>query len=786
MVEYVRKALEYDKVLSIVSGYAQSERGKRNVMALEPQSELSSAQLLNKQCEEAFLLMNNYNVHPNFSVDDSTESILLAQKGSILSIPELLAVARLIRISGEVKVQLTRSREEFPILYSIALTIYNADLLSEQIERSMLNEEELSDYASVDLARIRGLIRRANERLKEKLQTLISGKKYAEYLQDNIVTKRGDRYVIPVRNEYRSYVKGIIHDQSQSGQTVFIEPQEIVDMNNELRQLKIDEAREIERILRTLSSSVGSISSELITNITAVAHLDEIFARGYFARQYRCICPNLNDKGIIEINKGRHPLISESKVVPVTIRLGKDFDILLITGPNTGGKTVSLKLTGLFTLMAMTGIFIPCEEGSTLSVFDNVFCDVGDEQSIEQSLSTFSSHMKNVVSIVDMVNNSSLVLLDELGAGTDPEQGAALAVAITDELLASGAKCIITTHYSPLKEYSYVTERVENASMDFNPETFEPTYRLIIGVPGTSNALEISRMLGLSEKIVNKAKQGIAREKQTFEEVLQSADQTRRIAEEKKHESERLNYQLSAEIDKYRNLQAKLENQIDRLNQDAKKEVKRLVGDALDEVNEIVAQLKKLLDNPTKASYFEATKLRKRMKEINVEKENEDRDIPELTEEAPKAGDLVYVFSLNDVATLETITKNGEYIIKIGNIKSIVKKKAVKRLKDQGWKKIKPEEKKKVVRYEHPTAKLNTVTSELNLIGKRVQPALDELEVFLNLCKERKIPSVRIIHGNGTGALRLAIWEFLDSQDVVSFRLGTREEGGSGATIVRL
>lgn len=786
MVEYVRKALEYDKVLTIVSGYAQSERGKSNVNALEPQSDLSSAELMNRQCEEAFQLMNNYNVYPNFSIDDDTESLLLAQKGAILSIPELLSVARLIRVSAEVKVLLTKSREEFPILYSIALTIYNAELLSEQIERSMLNEEELSDYASVELAKIRSDIRRANERLKEKLQTIISGRKYADYLQDNIVTKRGDRYVIPVRNEYRSYVKGIIHDQSQSGQTVFIEPQEIVDMNNDLRQLKIDEAREVERILRNLSQSVGGISTELITNITSVAHLDEIFARAYFARQYKCICSQLNDKGIIEINKGRHPLINESKVVPVTVKLGDDFDILLITGPNTGGKTVSLKLTGLFTLMAMTGIFVPCEEGSRLSVFDNVFCDVGDEQSIEQSLSTFSSHMKNVVSIVERVSDSSLVLLDELGAGTDPEQGAALAVAITEELLNSGAKCIITTHYSPLKEYSYVTERVENASMDFNPETYEPTYRLIIGVPGTSNALEISRMLGLSDSIVERAKQGIAREKQTFEEVLQSADQTRRAAEEKKNESERLNRQLSLEIEKYRAMQAKLENQIDRLNQDAKKEVKRMVDDALDEVNEIVDKLKKLLDNPTKASYFEATKLRKRMEEINVEKENEDRDIPELTDENPKVGELVYVFSLNDVATLETITKNGEYIIKIGNIKSIVKRKAIKRLKDQNWKKIKPEEKKKAVKYDHPTQKLNTVSSEINLIGKRVQPALDELEVFLNLCKERKMPSVRIIHGNGTGALRLAIWEFLDSQDVVSFRLGTREEGGSGATIVRL
>lgn len=786
MVDYVRKALEYDKILSIVAGYAQSERGKSNVFALSPQSELKEAVLLNKQCEEAFLLMNNYNVHPNFSVDDVTESLLLAQKRAILSIPELLSIARLIRISAEVKVQITKYREEYPMLYSIALTIYNAELLSEQIERSMLNEEELSDYASVDLAKIRGLIRRANERLKEKLQSLISGRKYADYLQDNIVTQRGDRYVIPVRNEYRSYVKGIIHDQSQSGQTVFIEPQEIVDMNNELRQLKIDEAREVERILRTLSQAVGGISSELMNNILSVAHLDEIFSRAYFARQYKCVCPQLNDRGIIEIRNGRHPLISESRVVPITVRLGEDFDILLITGPNTGGKTVSLKLTGLFTLMAMTGIFIPCEAGSKLSVFSNVFCDVGDEQSIEQSLSTFSSHMKNVVSIVNNVNERSLVLLDELGAGTDPEQGASLAVSITEELLHSGAKCIITTHYSPLKEYSYVTDRVENASMDFNPETFEPTYRLIIGVPGTSNALEISRMLGLSDHIVERAKLGIAREKQTFEEVLQSADQTRRIAEERKHESERLNLQLSEEIEKYRSLQAKLENQIDRLNQEAKKEVKRMVESALDEVNEIVEQLKKLLDNPTKASYFEATKLRKRMEEINVEKENEDKDIPELTDENPKVGDLVYVFSLNDVATLETITKNGEYIIKLGNIKSIVKRKAVKRLKDQNWKKHKEEDKKKAVKYEHPVQKLNPVSSELNLIGKRVQPAIDELEVFLNLCKERKIPTVRIIHGNGTGALRLAIWEYLDSQDVVSFRLGTREEGGSGATIVRL
>lgn len=784
IAERVLKALEYDKILKIVSGYAQSEKGKSMVLNIRPCFDFKKCKELLAETTEATKLLYDYNINPSFNVDDVTESIRYAEKFSTLSIKEIIQIATVLRISSEVKSSVTKNKIELPILYEYGENIYTADRLVEEIDDAVLNDEELRDSASPELASIRNAIRRGHERLKEKILSLINNKTISGYLQDSIVTKRGDRYVIPVKNEYRSFVSGIVHDQSASGQTVFIEPQEIVEMNNALKQLELDEAKEIERILRAFTLKIASMSREILKNLSIILELDVIFARAVFGRRLFATEPVLNQNGYINIKSGRHPLIDQKKVVPVSVRLGKDFNLLLITGPNTGGKTVSLKLTGLFTLLAMSGFYVPAKEESELSIFNNVFCDVGDEQSIEQSLSTFSSHIKNVVEIVDNVDEKSLVLLDELGAGTDPEEGASLAVAVTEYLRGKNAKCIITTHYSALKEYSYATDGVENASMDFNPETFEPLYKLIIGIPGTSNALEISKRIGLKEEIIAEAKKGISNDRQSFEEVLQSADQTRRLAEEKKSEAEKRVRELEDEIQKYKQLQNKLQMQIDKLNQNAKREVKRLVDNALEEVNEILSELKKLLDEPTKGSYFEATKLRKKIENIHSFIENEDSDIPKFSDEPPKAGDLVYVTSINSVAMLETITKNGEYIVKVGNLKSIVRKNTVKKLLDQNYGKDKPKE-KKPVKYVNPIQPMKN-TTEINLLGKRVDEAVYIVDDFIADCKAHNMETCRIIHGNGTGALRNGIWDYLSGADVVSYRLGGRDEGGTGVTVVRL
>lgn len=780
----VLKALEYDKILGIVSDFAQSEKAKSLVLATEPTLNLEQCKRLLAETTEASRLLYHYNVNPSFNVDDVTESIRYAEKQSTLSIKELMSIVTVLRVSSEVKIAVCKNASELPILYEYGSEIYTADILAEEIDNAILNDEELRDSASAELSSIRNAIRRGNERLKDKIISIINNRSISQYLQDSIVTKRDDRYVIPVKSEYRSFIRGIVHDQSASGQTVFIEPAEVVEMNNALRQLELDEAKEVERILRMFTARIASISTQILKNLSVIVELDVIFARAVFGKRYNAVEPILNNKGYISIRRGRHPLIDAKKVVPISVELGKNYNLLLITGPNTGGKTVSLKLTGLFVLMGMSGLYVPAIEAD-LSIFNQVFCDVGDEQSIEQSLSTFSSHIRNVVDIVNNVDKNSLVLLDELGAGTDPEEGASLAVSITDYLRQTGSKCIITTHYSQLKEYSYATDGVENASMDFNPETFEPTYKLIIGIPGTSNALEISRRLGLKNEIVENAKGKISVERRSFEEVLQSADQTRRIAEEKKIELEKRIQELEEETEHYRRLQDKLRNEIDRLNLNAKKEIKRMVENALVEVNDILSQLKDLLAEPTKGSYFEAAKLKKQIENVSVKLLNDESEKFELSDEPPIPGDKVFLSTINDVAVLDSISPNGEYIVKIGNIKSTVRKKNVKKLADQNYSNKKKPEPSKPIKYVNPVQPMKNVR-EINLLGKYVDEAIYLVDEFIADCKAHNLESCRIIHGNGTGALRNGIWDYLSGADVVSYRLGKREEGGSGATIVRL
>ena len=666
-----------------VSSFAGSERGKSLIVNAAPSSDINTIKALQAETSEAFYAMNMCNCYPPFEVDEVTECIGRARKLSMLTMGELLKLARLLRLSKNVKASIGKlDVKRAPIITGMADRIFLQNHLAEEIDRSIFSETEMNDCASEKLAAIRREIRRNGERLRAKLNSYVSTPEYQKALQDNVVTIRGDRYVIPVKREFKGVINGLVHDRSASGSTLYIEPMAIVEMNNELKMLLSDEKNEIDRILHEFTARVSVIADELVSNYQIITSLDVIFARASYAITTHSTSPILNERGYINIKKGRHPLIDKDRVVPVSVSLGKNYNVLLITGPNTGGKTVSLKLVGLFVLMAQCGLYLPCEEESEISVFENVFCDVGDEQSIEQSLSTFSSHIKNIVEIMREYNEKSLVLLDELGAGTDPDEGAALAVCITDRIRQSGARAIITTHYGKLKEYSYSTEGVENASMDFDPNTYEPTFHLIIGVPGTSNALQIAERLGLDKDLIVEARERMGEDRVNFDEVLQSAEYARRRAEEETERQKRLNEELVAEKRALQEERNKLFVQREKLAANVRAEVKRRVAEALEEVNAILAELKKLLDDPQPKNFFEAAKLRKRIEEIASREEIEEEDIvPELVGGVAEVGDEVFIKKIGKIATVTGIKRNGDYIVKIGNFTTTVKASAAQKVK---------------------------------------------------------------------------------------------------------
>lgn len=677
------KALELDKILVSVANYAGSEKGRSLILNTVPSTDFDTIKGLQAETSEAYYAMNHCNCYPSFEIDEVSECIARAKKLSMLTMGELLKIARLLRYSKNLKNSISKlDPKRAPILTKAASGVFLQNHLAEEIERSIFSETEMNDCASERLSSIRHEIKKNGERLRAKLNSYVSTPEYQKALQDNVVTIRGDRYVIPVKREFKGAINGLVHDRSASGATLYIEPMAIVEMNNELKMLLADEKNEIDRILHEFTARVAVIADELLANYEIIVALDVIFARATYAVATHATEPILNQRGYINIKKGRHPLIDKDKVVPVSVALGKDYTVLLVTGPNTGGKTVSLKLVGLFVLMAQSGLYLPCEEESEISVFEEVFCDVGDEQSIEQNLSTFSSHIKNIVEIMDEYDEHSLVLLDELGAGTDPDEGAALAVCITERIRRSGARAIITTHYGKLKEYSYATDGVENASMDFDPETYEPTFHLIIGVPGTSNALQIAERLGLDKDIILEARAKLGEERVNFDAVLQSAEQARRAAEAEKDLEKRINEELDAERRALKDEKNKLLVQREKLAANVKNEVKRRVNEALEEVNGILSELKKLLDDPSPKDYFEATKLRKRIEEIANREEVEEEDVmPELVGGVAEEGDEVFIKKIGKIAVVTGVKRNGDYIVKIGNFTTTVKRGAAEKVK---------------------------------------------------------------------------------------------------------
>lgn len=666
--------LEYPKILDRLATFAQSQGGKKKASELVPYEKIADALHALNETAEADRVLFEYSLSPSFAVDDIGDILVKAKKGATLAIPDIMKVGRSLRVSRRLKYTIDKVKD-CPLLADMAMGLFENETLEKKIFDAFLSETEVADNASNELRAIRIRIRKLNDNVRSKLQLFITSPQYSKYLQDNIITVRGDRYVIPVKSDCKGTIPGLVHDQSTSGSTLFVEPMQIVELNNELKVELVNEQLEIEKILRNFSNQIEGCADGITYSYNTVVDMDMVFAKAQLAREYKATKPELNEDGVIDIRAGRHPLIDQKIVVPVSLALKKDEKMLLITGPNTGGKTVTLKLVGLFTLMAMSGLFIPAKSAN-LSIFDGVYSDIGDEQSIEQSLSTFSSHIKNTIGILDVITDKSLVLFDELGAGTDPGEGAALAVSIAEYLLRVGAKCFITSHFNDLKEFSLVTKGVVAASMEFDSNTFCPTYKLVMGAIGSSNALAIAKKLGLSDEIIENAKSKISVEKRQFDNVLTAAEKTRMKAAELVSEAsiDRENAAKAlkdAEIEKKR-----IEEKREKLDESIRKETKRLIENSVEEANDILEQIKEILNKPQveDKDLFEARKLKKQLENMTADYEKE-AVVEDVKDDSPlKIGDNVFVKSLQKKGKLTSINQRGEAVVAFGKLTTKVKK----------------------------------------------------------------------------------------------------------------
>ena len=780
--EKTLKALEFDKIKDRAATYAESPSGAAAVRAVVPHTDLSSALDALEYTKEAYSALYNVLVAPSLAFDDVTDILKALEKQAVLSPAELLKIAALLRCSaGFASAAQRLPKDGYGKISSAAASLYQNGALREKIESSIIGENEIADGASARLGGIRREIRDVNARIRAKLNSYVTGEN-AKYLQDAIVTVRGGRYVLPVRSEHRMRVNGLVHDRSASGATLFIEPFAVLEMNNDLKALRADEQNEIEAILTALSFEASQCAEGLRGNADILTGADKAFALAKYARATRSTVPVLNDGGRTVIKRGRHALIDPEKVVPIDVRLGGEFDILLITGPNTGGKTVTLKLVGLTSLMAASGFFVPCAEESELSVYKGIYCDIGDEQSIEQSLSTFSSHMKNLINITESVDNESLVLLDELGAGTDPAEGSALAIAAIEYLRSKKCRCIITTHYGELKEYSYTHDGIENASMDFDPVTFEPVYRLMIGVSGSSNAIKIARSLGLDARIADRAEAMLGDEKRSFDHIVASAENSRREAERLREESAALKAESQKELEAARAEKKKAEEIREKLEARAAKHSRELLSDYIEQADELIAQIKKQVEKGDEKALFEARRLKKKL-ENSSQRSGEEHAAPKPKRIGgdPQVGDRVYVPVLKCEATVVSADKaRDKYTVAAGIMRTEVRRKDIERLDAKASSAPKR-------RYTTPDPAYEGCPGELNVIGLTVDEALAETDRYLDRAMMSGRSEVRIVHGKGSGALRSAIRKYLSSLSYIKgYRAAAYGEGDSGATVVEL
>ena len=781
--------LEFDKILEQLTAEAGSALGKQYCKRLRPSDDLSQIRQWQTQTKDALTRLFRKGNLSFSGVIDIRASLKRLEIGSVLGTGELLSVAKLLKNTAYVKAFGRHDTADTPkdSLDDFFDQLEPLTLLSGEIDRCIISEEEISDDASSALKDVRRQMKLTNEKVHSHLNTLVNSG-LRTYLQDAVVTMRNGRYCVPVKAEYKSQVPGMIHDQSATGSTLFVEPSAVVKLNNELRELELKEQAEIEAILARLSNETAQHLEEILTDLTVMAELDFIFARASLAMKQNASEPVFNTEGRIRLRSARHPLIDKKKVVPIDIELGDKFDLLIVTGPNTGGKTVSLKTVGLLTLMGQSGLHIPALDRSELSVFEEVYADIGDEQSIEQSLSTFSSHMTNIVTFLEKADQKSLVLFDELGAGTDPTEGAALAIAILSFLHEKGIRSMATTHYSELKVYALQTPDVENASCEFSVETLQPTYRLLIGVPGKSNAFAISSKLGVPDYIIDKAKEQISAEAESFEDVI-SALETKRIAVEKeKQELEQTRREVTELKEKLENRQDRLDAQKDRIIREANEQAHTILREAKEYADQTMKDFQKFGKEAISTREMEQKRTALRQKMNKTEKGMSMKQSAPAPGQAPDPkklhlGDMVKVLSMNLKGTVSSLPdQKGNLFVQMGIIRSKVNISDL-RLIDEPV--IQSE---KLSRTSHGKIKMNKSASvgiEINLLGKTVDEAIAELDKYLDDAYIAHLPSVRIVHGKGTGALRKGVHNYLRRLKIVdNFHLAAFGEGDAGVTIV--
>lgn len=796
MNEKALRILEYHKIINLLTEKASSPPGKALCEKLLPMTDLLQIEESQQQTADAFSrLVKGGRIHFSGNQDISF-SIKSLEIGSALSASELLKIAASLACAARAK---AFARTEHDEETEDSLQAYFANLepltpLQNEINRCIISEEEIADDASSTLKHIRRSINLTNEKIRSQLTGMVNGN-LRTYLQDAVITMRNNRYCIPVKSEHKGNVPGMIHDQSATGSTIFIEPAVIVNLNNQLKELALQEKEEIERILAELSAAAGEHTAELANNYRLLTMLDFIFAKAGLALDMNASRPLFNSDRHISLRKGRHPLLDKKKVVPIDINLGKDFDLLVVTGPNTGGKTVSLKTVGLFTLMGQAGLHIPALDRSELGVFTQVYADIGDEQSIEQNLSTFSAHMTNTISILKNADENSLCIFDELGAGTDPTEGAALAIAILKHLHDKGIRTMATTHYSELKVFALTTPYVENACCEFDVETLRPTYRLLIGIPGKSNAFAISSKLGLPDEIIESAKEHISEEDESFEDLLTNLETSRRTIENERNEIQNYKAEITSLKQKLEQKQERLDAQKDKILREANEEARKILQDAKDVADETIRNFQKIDTNTTSIKDLEKarTKVRDKINEKNAKlsstKEKPTHKILKPTQ--IKLGDMVKVVSMGLKGTISSKPDaKGDLFVQCGIIRSKVNIEDLVLINDNALSSATNSKKgygggmKSSGSGHIGMSKTATLSTEINLLGKTVDEAISELDKYLDDAYLSHAPSVRIVHGKGTGALRQAVHQHLKRISYVkSYHLGEYGEGDSGVTI---
>lgn len=785
MNERTFRVLEFQKIKENLKKYSKTQGGKALIDKLTPYETKYEVEIALKETKEALDMLVTKGAPPFEGLYDVREGLQRAAKGGVLSPGQLLRIGNMLKCSRKFKKYVEREEEEiaFERIEDLAYILEPLKGLEDEIEISIISEDEVSDRASSTLRSIRRSLKEKNSSVRERINGIV--RSYSKYLQETLYTMRGERYVLPVKVEYKGQVPGIVHDQSSTGATLFIEPMSLVNLNNEIKELMLKEKAEIERILTVLSKKVSNNIEICKSNNKILGELDFIFAKGAYASKIDGIYPRVSEDGRFDIISARHPLIEPKDVVSSDIYLGKDKNVIMITGPNTGGKTVTLKTIGLLHLMGMCGLLIPAMEGSTIAFYNEIFADIGDEQSIEQSLSTFSAHMTNIVDIMSKATRESLVLFDELGAGTDPTEGAALAASIIENLKSRGTKVIATTHYSELKGYALRTDDVENASVEFDVKTLRPTYRLLIGIPGKSNAFEISRRLGLSEGVIKDAKKFIAEDNLQFEDLIRELQEKSIIAKRDAREAMKERAEAIDLKKKYDEKLKKLEKTRDKAYMDARREAKDIIANAKDEADEILKAMRELEKMGISGGgrnrlEEERRKLKESLeskeKSIYAQKEQNGEKIKNI-----KLGMEAYLPSLNQNVVIISLPDNkGEVLVEAGIMKISVKADDLRALEN---KKVKTKEKKK----REVKLNLSNIESRIDLRGMDAEEACFRVDKYLDDAYRANLGEVTIVHGKGTGVLRKAINDMLKRQPhVKSYRLGVYGEGGDGVTIAIL